>query len=60
MLSPRFLSGALLAIVGTVVAQTPTSTIRVDVPLVTVDVTVSETADGFDRPVTNFTRDDFR
>jgi VWFA-related protein len=51
-----FLPGALLAIVGTVVAQTPTFTIRVDVPLVTVDVTVS---DIDDRPVTNLTRDDF-
>ncbi|HET9220560.1 MAG TPA: VWA domain-containing protein [Terriglobia bacterium] len=59
MLNPRFLSGALLAIVGTVVAQTPTSTIRVDVPLVTVDMTVSETNDGFERPVTNLTRNDF-
>src|SRR5688572_10825593 len=59
MLSPRFLSGALLALVGTVVAQTPTSTIRVNVPLVTVDVTVSEIVEGFDRPVTNLTRDDF-
>ena len=56
MLRLRLLSGALLVATSIVVAQNPTSTIRVEVPLVTVDVTVSDAAN---RPVTNLTRDDF-